>query len=37
MNSQPISIEKRFLETAKAFHGNSHPFHLSEGCGPKGL
>ena len=27
MNSQPISIEKRFLETAKAFHGNSHPFH----------
>ena len=27
MNSQPISIEKRFLETANAFHGNSHPFH----------
>ena len=27
MNSQPISIEKRFLETATAFHGNSHPFH----------
>ena len=27
MNSQQISIEKRFLETANAFHGNSHPFH----------
>lgn len=26
MNSQTISIEKRFLETAKAFHGNCHPF-----------
>ena len=26
MNSQTVSIEKRFLETAKAFCGNSHPF-----------
>ena len=27
MNLQTASIEKRFLETAKAFHGNCRPFH----------
>lgn len=26
MNSQTVSIEKRFLETAKAFHGSCRPF-----------